>query len=489
MRNIFLKSLILLSALFLVPACTDEFEDINTNPNSPTEVNAALLLPQIQRDVMNDLLSETWGIGNLVVQYTAKNQFVNEDRYLWGERNTIWNAVYNNYGDLQNIIAQSEVNKQSNYKGVALVMKSWMFSLVTDAYGDVPYSDAGRAKEGIIYPKYDTQESIYNGILADLKTANDILGTSTEAVSGDVIFNGDVAKWKKLANSLRLRYLLRISKKRDVKADLTAIISNPTANPIFTSVADNAVYNFLPNAPDQFPLHTSRTGSFNEIRASKTLSDTLAKYNDSRLPIFFRPTPATISAPTPTYVGIPNGLDDVAALQFNGGPQNQSTVGTLYFEQAVSAQGLSIAKGVIMTYAELQFILAEAAEKGLITGDAGKFYTEGVKAAFAFYGLTATDTYLNQAGVAYTGSQAEKLTKIGTQKWVSLFFQGLEAWFDWRRTNIPNIKAGPSNQNMNLVPVRFIYPIIEQGLNGENRTAAVATQGADNINTKIWYLK
>jgi hypothetical protein len=491
MKNIFLKSIILLSALFLVPACTDEFEEINTNPNAPTEVNAALLLPQIQRDVMGNLLSETWGIGNLVVQHTAKNQFVNEDRYLWGERNAIWNGVYDNYNDLQTILQQSEINKQSNYRGVALVMKSWMFSLVTDAYGDVPYSEAGRAKEGIIYPKYDTQESIYNGILADLKTANDILGTSTEAVEGDVIFNGDVNKWKRLANSLRIRYLMRISKKRDVKADLAAIVNDTTKNPLFRGVADNAVYTFLANAPDQFPLHTSRTGSFNEIRASKTLADTLAKYGDPRLQIFFRPTPATIAAPTPAYVGIPNGLNDVDALQFNGGPQNQSTVGTLYFEQAVSAQGLNIAKGVMMTYAELQFLLAEAAEKGLITGDPAKFYTDGVRASFAFYGLTAAaaNTYLGQAGVAYTGSQTEKLNKIGVQKWISLFFQGLEAWFDWRRTGIPNIKPGPSNQNMNMIPVRFIYPIIEQGLNGENRAAAVAAQGADNINTKVWSLK
>lgn len=489
MKNIFFKLILALAVIAIMPACTEEFEEINTNPNAPTSVNSALLLPQIQRDVMGTVMGEAWGIGNIVVQHTAKNQFVNEDRYLWGEINGIWNSVYDNMRDVNNIIVQSEALGQNNYKGIALVMKSWMFSLVTDAYGDVPYSEAGRGKEGFIYPKYDTQEEIYSGILNDLKTANEILGSTGEVVSGDVIFNGDITKWRKLANSLRVRALMRISRVRNVSADLAAIVGDPVKVPLFASNGDNAVYNYLPNSPDQFPLYSTRIGSFNEFRASKTLMDKLQALNDARLPIFFRPTPDTEGKPNPVYAGLPNGLNDVDALQYNGGPQNQSRISELYFEQAVSAKGLQIAKGVIMTYAELNFLLAEAAEKGLINGDASKFYQEGIKASFDFYGLSVDNTYLNQTDVAYTGTQQEKLVKIGTQKWIAFYYQGMEAWFDWRRTGIPALKAGPSNQNNNLIPVRFIYPIIEQGLNGDNRKAAVDRQGADNINTKMWYLK
>ncbi|MFN7118031.1 MAG: SusD/RagB family nutrient-binding outer membrane lipoprotein [Saprospiraceae bacterium] len=488
MKNIFFKLMLVLAVLAIVPACTEEFEEINTNPNSPVSVNSALLLPQIQRDMINAVIGEAWGIGNIVIQHTAKNQFVNEDRYLWGEINSIWNNVYDNMRDVNNIILQSETLGQNNYKGIALVMKSWMFSLATDCYGDVPYTEAARGKEGFIYPKYDTQESIYNGILADLKTANEILGSTGEVVQGDVIYNGDITKWRKLANSLRVRALMRISKKRDVSADLKAIVGD-SKNPLFASNGDNAVYNYLANSPDQFPNHTNRIGSFNEFRASKTLLDKLQALKDPRLPIFFRPTPDTEGKPNPVYAGLPNGLNDVDALQFNGGPQFQSRVSEIYFEQAVSAKGLSIAKGVIMTFAELNFLLAEAAEKGLITGDAAKFYQDGVKASMEFYGLTADATYLNQADVAYTGTTQEKLVKIGTQKWIAFFYQGLEAWFDWRRTGIPTIIPGPSNQNNNQVPVRFRYPIVEQGLNGENRKAAVDRQGADDLNTKMWYLK
>ena len=489
MKYTFLKSLAMVGLIALVSGCTKDFDEINVTPNSPTAVNSGLLLPQIQRDMMNALMGETWGIGNIVIQHTAKNQFVNEDRYLWGELNSIWNNVYDNMRDVKIILQQSEANGEQNYKAVALIMKSWMFTLATDAYGDVPYSEALNAKEGQNYPKYDKQEDIYNGILSDLKTASDLLGTSSEAVAGDVIFKGDIAKWKKLANSLRIRALMRISNKRDVSADLRSIVDNAANYPVFESVADNAVYSYASSAPDQFPLHSSRIGSFNEFRASKTLLDTLKTLNDPRMPIFFRPTPSTIGSANPVYVGIPNGMNDVDALQFNGGPQFQSTIGTLFYEEAVTSKGLSIAKGVIMTFAELQFLLAEAAEKGLISGDAKTYYENGVNASFSFYGLTTPANYFTLPQVDYTGSQQQKLSKIGFQKWVSLYFQGLEAWFDWRRTGIPALLPGISNQNNNLIPVRFRYPIIEQALNNAAYKEAVQRQGPDDLNSKMWILK
>jgi hypothetical protein len=487
MKNI-LKTLLIVICFFGGVACTDEFEDININPNAPETVVSSLLLPGVQRDMMNSLLNETWGIGNIVIQHTAKNQFVNEDRYLWGEKNTIWDAVYDNMRDVKNIIINSEANGQNNYKAIALIMKSWMFSLATDAYGDVPYSEATSVKDGINYPKYDKQEDIYTGILADLKTANDILGTSGEVVAGDLIFNGDIQKWKKAANSLRLRYLMRISKRKNVATDMQAIL-NDANSPIMTSNSDNVVYNYSASSPDQFPLASSRIGSFNEFRAGKTLLDYLQNLNDPRMKIFFRPTPATEGTPDTgddVYVGIPNGLDDVAALEYNGGPQFQSRISATYFENSPST-GLNIAKGVMMTYAELQFVLAEAAEKGLVTGDAKTYYENGIHASFGFYALTTPAGYLTLPNVDYTGTQAQKLEKIGTQKWVSLFYQGLEAWFDWKRTNYPTLAPAVDNQNNDKIPVRFIYPINEQALNAQSRSLAVQTQGADDINTKVWW--
>jgi len=473
----------------MILGCTGDFEEINTNPNSPVTTQPELILPRVQRDMMNTLVAETWSIGNTVVQHTAKNQFVNEDRYLWGELNSIWNEVYDNMRDINNILILAEENDLPNYRGVALILRSWMFSLATDAYGDIPYAEALNGKEGIFFPTYDTQESIYDGILSDLEEANGLLNGASN-ISGDLIYGGNVENWRKLANSLRIRYLMRISDRRDVSAALISIVDNPDQYPLFTGNDDHAVYTYQSEAPNQFPLFTYRIGSFNEFRASKTLTDRLIATNDPRLFIFVRPTPATEATPNTSddqYVGIPNGMADVEALTYNGGPEFQSRVGPLFFEQANTPLGIQIAKGVIMTYAELQFLLAEAAEKALISGDAATFYLNGINASFEFYGITPEPAYFSQGEIAYTGSEEELLEKIGTQKWISLYFQGLEGWFNWKRTGYPKLIPAVDNQNNNMIPVRFIYPIIEQSLNSENRAAAVSRQGTDDLNSRVWW--
>ncbi|MDP5169099.1 MAG: SusD/RagB family nutrient-binding outer membrane lipoprotein [Bacteroidia bacterium] len=487
MKSFFLKISTLALATLMVIGCTNEFEEINTNGNAPTEVPVSLLLPGVMRNMANQVVGTSWGIGNIVMQHTAKIQFVNEDRYQWDEVNGIWNTVYTNMRDVKNIYDLAEPRGQRNYMGLSLVMKSWMFSLVTDCYGDAPYSEATLGKSDVFFPVYDEQEAIYDGILADLETANELLGSSPESLDGDIIFGGDVMKWKKLTNSLHIRYLMRLSKRRDVSADLRKILDAPATYPIFEGNEDNAALTYLEASPNQFPLHTARVGSFDEFRLSKTLGDTLMALSDPRLFIFARPTAASVAAGTPEYVGVPNGLDDVEALAYNGGAQNVSRIGSYFYEDAITPEGISIAKGFIMDYAELQFILAEAAQKGLISGDAKTFYENGIEASFAFYGLEVPAGYLQLPEVAFASSTA--LEQIGFQKWIALFFHGVESWIDWRRTGIPTITPGKANLNDDRVPVRFIYPIIEQALNSENRNAAVSRQGTDNINTKLWFEK
>ena len=281
---------------------------------------------------------------------------------------------------------------------------------------------------------------------------------------------------------------MRLSKKKSVNAEMQAILSNATLNPIMTSNDDNAELKYLADVPaNQWPLYDARVGSFDEIRVSKTLSDRLSAINDPRLSVFGRPSQKSVVAGSPKIEGIPNGLGDVAALNYNGGPQGVSRVGYSYACLVCNDAGQTpalpnVARGIIMNYSELQFILAEAAEKGMITTSttAETYYTNGVQANFAYY---------TQPAVAYTGTSAEKLGKIALQKWVSLFFNGLEGWFDWRRTGIPVVVPGIDNLNNNKVPVRFIYPLSEQALNASNRAAAVTRQGADDINTLIWIAK
>jgi hypothetical protein len=505
MKNIILGIL----SVLLFTSCTKNFREINTDRNNPTSVTSDLLLSGILSSTLSNQVGEAWSIGNLVVQYNAKIQFVNEDRYGWGELNSIWNNVYGNYRNLQNIFTQVGSNTASPYYGVSLILKSWMFSLVADAYGDAPYSQAGKGKtEGTYQPIYDKQEDIYNGILADLKKANEVLATASGPFAGDLIYGGGssaIIKWRRLANSLRLRYLLRLSKQKSVSSEMQAILNDPINNPIFTGNSDNAELKYLAAAPNQWPLYGSRVGSFDEIRLSKKFSDRLTALGDTRIRIFGRPTQNSVLAGMPVIQGIPNGLSDVAALAFNGGPQNVSRVGYTFAclvcnDVGQAAPVPDAPRGLLMTYAELQFILAEARQKNMITiGTAATYYNQGITANFAYWQsvvptaynlqIAMPTGYMTQPAVELTGTNTEILNKIALQKWIALYFNGLEAWFDWKRTGLPEIIPGPGNLNNNLVPVRFIYPLSEQALNATNRAAAVQRQGPDNINTRTWVAK
>ena len=508
MKLIKFMTVVLLAAA--VSSCTKDFREINTNLNNPTSVTPDLLLSGVIRNMANQQVGDAWGIGNLVAQYNAKIQFVNEDRYLWNEQNGLWNSVYGNNRNLQNIFTAVEADPKSPYLGVGLILKSWMFSLATDAYGDIPYSEAGKAKtSGAYTPAYDAQEAIYTGLLADLKKANEQLATSSTNLSGDILFGGgasSIMKWRKLANSLRLRLLMRISKKKNVNADMQAIVNDPTGNPIFTSNADNAELKYFTAAPNQWPLYGSRVGSFDEIRVSKTLSDRLNALGDTRINVFGRPSQSSVAGGTPRVEGIPNGLGDVAALNYNGGPQGVSRVGYTFACLVCNDAGQAVPdpsapRSIIMNYAELQFILAEAREKGMISNSAADvYYNNGINANFSYWrslvpvqynlNIDMPAGYLTQTAVAYAGTTEEKLSKIALQKWVALYFNGFEAWFDWRRTGMPAIVPGAANLNNNKVPIRFIYPISEQSLNGANRAAAVTAQGGtDDLNTKMWLLR
>ncbi|HMP92987.1 MAG TPA: SusD/RagB family nutrient-binding outer membrane lipoprotein, partial [Phnomibacter sp.] len=253
-------------------------------------------------------------------------------------------------------------------------------------------------------------------------------------------------------------------------------------------------------------LYGARVGSFDEFRASKTLTDRLTALNDPRLAVFARPSQRSVAQGTPKIEGIPNGLGDVDALNYNGGPQGVSRVGYTFACLVCNDAGQTppdpaAPRGIIMNYAELQFILAEARERGFITtGNAADYYMDGIKANFDYwialvptqYGINPTPpaNYYTQDAVAYTGTAEQRLSKIYLQKWISLYFTGLEAWFDWRRTGQPTITPGPSNLNGNQVPVRYIYPLTEQALNAANRQEAVSRQGnTDDLNTRMWIIQ
>ena len=470
--------------IILLSACTRNFESLNTNPNLPVQVTPDLLLPNIIRTTSTLLVNNAFNAGNLVVQYSTQVSANAYDRYVWDANQGIWNGLYGELRDVDNVLALAESQSSKSYHGIGLVLKTFLFSVLTDTYGDIPYTEAGKAKtDGINEPKYDAQQAIYTALLSNLDSANQLLSNvqNEVPVRGDILYNGDLSKWRKFANSLKIRLLMRISNKTEmnVSGQLSAMINDPLQYPLFAGNEDNAALPYLPDIPNQFPSFTLVNGSKLDIRLSTTLQHRLKGLSDPRIMVYAQPTQSSDSTGTPAYAGVPNALIEGTAASYNGGGAYQSTLGEIFLNKPDAAQG------IFMHYAELQFLLAEGAYKNIIPGNAGTYYANGIQAAFSMYNMTVPSGYLTTVQLDNTNG----LYNIALQKWISLFYVGLEAWFDWRRTGLPEITPGPANVNNNLVPVRFLYPTIEQSINTTNYQNVLKVQGPDDINTKMWLLK
>lgn len=489
MKQLFFALLILLSAAMI--GCDKDFEEINANPNNPEEVNPELLMVNIIRSTVNELVSDGFYRGNILMQYAAEIREPGIDRYQVGSYN-VWSNGYNTLRNVQDLYELAESKGFNNYKGIALTMRALLFSRMTDCYGALPYSEALKGKingtEPPIYtPKFDSQEKVYEGVIAELKQANELLTEGGEPVKNDILFNGDVLKWKKFANSLRLRLLLRRSAKVDPSADMQEIINNPTQFPIMETNDDNAVLEYV-EAPNLFPITGERVGFFLQRRISKTLADKLNSLNDPRMQIYGQPTVESVDAGTPAYAGVRNG-----ELDANLGSDIDNTVsavGTIFYnghQVPVHAQGL------IMLLSELKFILAESIVKGYISGDAKTYYEDGVNASINYYknvsgiNIEASPEYFTQDGVAFSSGNALEL--IGTQRWIAMFFNDFQAWHEWKRTGFPVLTPSIVNNNDDRIPVRFLYPSDLQVTNRDSYEAAIAEQGEDDINTRPWLIK
>lgn len=479
MKN--MKIFLLTMTVLVMAGCTEDFEEINSNPNEPEVVTPNLLLPTVISNTMNQVVDFAWDNGNIVAQLTAKINFTDFDRYNWSSESGRWNSLYGNLTEVEAILtyARAEETANSSYEGIALVLKSWMYSILTDNWGDIPYEEAiSLETQGISTPVYNSQQEIYAGILADLATADDLLTLGTPIIGGDVLYSGDLTKWRKLANSLRMRYLMRSSNVMDVSGQMQQIVSSEL---LFESNADNAVLTYPASSQvDSWPISNGRIGGFDEHRMSTTSESILKGFNDNRMFSWFQPTDNPDDDPS-LFVGLPNGLSENNASTFNGGASNVSRLNQSFFYDSPNS-----VEAPLMQYAELQFILAEAAQRGLISGDARAYYEAGIQASFDFWNTDQDmDAYMTQTGVAYDG----ELETIMTQKWLASFLVSAEAWYDYRRTGLPSfIIPGQDNVNSDRVPVRFFYPDSEQTLNAENYDRAIGAMGGeDNLNAKGWW--
>ena len=462
--------------LVLFMGCDKDFEEINNNPNDPIAVPSGLLTADVVFNAGNTLYSTFVGgdMGSCWAQHWGKVQYNDEERYQPRGRVievTVWKTIYEDViSDAKTMQTLAEEEGNDNMKGVALVMQAYGYSLLTDVFGSIPFSEAIRADEGIFSPKYDTQEEVYTGILAMLDEANSLFSADggTILANSDILYGGDYSKWQKFANSLKFRSLMRISGKVNVASQLQAL----TSQPMFSSNSDEAKLIYLANDPSANPIfETIVFGNRAEFKVNSVMVDMMAGINDPRLPIYAAPNEDG------EIRGKPAGIENVPNDDYNY--SNVSPIGSAYLQ--------ATAPGYFLSYSELQFLMAEAAHKGYISGSAETYYQNGVSASFAANGLSQADAaaYLAQGTVAYT--QATGLQKIAEQNWLGLFCQGIEAWTEWRRTGYPALQPA-IEAVINEIPSRFTYPSIEQSVNKANYDAAVSGQGADLLTTKVWWM-
>jgi len=469
MRNAILAGVVAAGLAVALSACSD-ITSINNNPNGPTDVAPPAILSGVIQGAVNGVNGvnslNVRGAG-LFAQYYAEIQYRDEDRYILREVDGGWGFYSGDLEDAQRMINKGTKEGVPNWDAVGRIMKSYIYSVMTDAMGDIPYSEALKG-DTVLHPKYDSQQDIYTALFADLKTASDeIAPAGIRFATGDLLYDGDMAEWKKFANSLRLRLAMHLTNVDAATAQNEAVAAVDAG--VFDSNADNAQLMYLASPPNQNPIFNNAK-SRDDYGMSKTYVDSLLSWNDPRLPVFAQPNASG------NYQGLQNGL--------LGGPplSDISRIGAYWRETPNAPMAL-------LTYSEVLFLEAEAAQRGWITGDPATLYNAAITASMQQYGVAAADiaAYLAQPRVQYTAATGR--TQIAYQKWVSLFMQGMEGWTEWRRTGVPTLVPGPDAM-LSAPPQRLPYATSENVLNKQSLDAAVAAQGFGTytaLDKPLWF--
>lgn len=471
MKKIFKIKVILVIGLILTfGSCTKDWEEMNTNPNEPVTVPATNVLAYSLRYFADTYFDDWMGMNNFggYAGQVTKIQYIDEARYQERESaiNNAWRDMYTTLSDLQKVIKLSEEEGNTNLKAVAMTFQAFMFHTATDLWKSIPYSNALQGEQGVSNPTYDKQQDIYYKLLENLKEANSLFITDVndlnygELGEGDLLFNGDVLKWKKFCNSLRLRVAIRMSRyggdgidEASAKTHIEEVLDNPASYPILESNDDNVFFMWPGVLPYYEPWSENYLIDARDDHAMcETIIDTLKTYNDPRLPVYAYP--ATSDG---EYRGLVSGAID--------GTFSMDDISRIGFRFRDDPAGFT----PFMRYSEVMFIIAEAAKNGWSTGwTAQGAYEAAVTASLEENGIASGDiaTYLANPKVAWNNNYIQ----IYLQKWIALFKECEEAWAECRRTDIPEMHEAPGSpyQTHNRPPFRWRYPDDEYNLNSAN---------------------
>jgi hypothetical protein len=491
--------------------CRD-FEELNTDPNNPVEVSTPMLLSGVEKFIMDNVYDVYYG-GRLALmfsQYWAENNYSDNSRYFLNESyiSASFDALYQGVANLEQIIKLNTDEEtagkmvgygpNNNQIAVARILRAWLYLVITDTWGSVPYSEAGKLKENVYYPKYDSQQDIYNDLLKELKEASAQLDVASPAISnGDRIYNGDAAKWKKFANSLRCRVAIHLSK---VDPAWKTHIAEAIASGVFESNADNAVYAYSSTSPNECGFYRGYL-TRNDFSISRPFVDLLKGQRDT-LNNKAHPWEGTADPRLDIYtsrrdnkvIGLPYGVADagrdVSSMVDPAPDWRENPPLCLHADY----------QALLMTYAELKFILSE------YNNYDDTHFKEGIRASLAYWGeqngtpilIPDVDSYLTAVGAATP-------EKVAIQKYIDLYTNGTEGWTEYRRTGYPEQLLKPNeiscvldNRDVLFTPIseakgdiaaRAKYPTNESVLNSETFKDAVSklTDQTNNYYSKMFW--
>lgn len=492
MKSIY-KIKVLIVSLFIFSACTAGFEEMNVDQNLPTKADSGTLLPSTIFGALNAHLDVQLYLTNQIMQYKVYRNSNELDAYdfasganLFGR---LWAGAYKVMRDGKESIAFAEENGLNAYIGAAKTINAFYLASLTELWIDVPYAQ-GSAGLDFVQPAYDKQEEIYPQILLLLEEANTVFANDSQGfiLGGDILFNGDVMKWRKMANSLRLRYLLRLSNKGSVNAasQISTMVSDASKYPIIESNAEAAIYDFSGIAPNtsDFSLQTALGGlspSKRFVNVLDGLDATDDADDDPRL-AFFADKPIDPTVSSGPFVGVESGTTREEAQGTGGNAELFASQFTARFQE-----DSGLLDFVFISYAEVQFILAEARLNNWITtATPQSYYEQGIEANLAYWDLTMPAGFLTRADVVWDGT----LSTLMNQKWIAMFMNNtIEMWGDQKRTGFPTLTIGPLATTVTggIVPSRVFYPTLEQSVNSVNYQAASSAIGGDQITIKHWY--
>ncbi|MFM2440188.1 MAG: hypothetical protein RLZ16_1187 [Bacteroidota bacterium] len=500
-------------------ACKKSFDSLAVDPNRATSVPPNLILNSVLSNFSQGGFSDEmlW------------NQFYDCNYAYYGNQEYNWTGYsFGNYNVMKNIVKMEEeatknVAAPNAYTALGKFMKAYFLYDLTMRVGDIPVSESLKGLENVT-PKYDTQKQVFQQILTYLEESNTEITTvakSNYVLANDFYYGNNLLKWQKAVNAFKLRVLIQLSMKEAdtdlaIKAKFAEVINNPSKYPLFSSDADdlaytyNSQYNKYSTNPDNFGFDATR------YNMSSTYLNKLVILNDPRVFMVAEPASSLVKAGAlPNSYAAFNGAgsgEDLATMSANANLGKYSFINRKRYYQTYTAEPTAQ-----VGYKELCFNIAEAINRGWITGNADTWYQNGIKSSLAFYGIkdganTVTfqkpggtlyesenysinfdyATYYNQATVKYLGNTSAGLNQILAQKYFA-FYQnsGFEAYYNWRRTGVPTFHTGAGTGNSERVALRYQYPTTEKSINKTNVNAAITSQfgGVDDINAKMWIIK